>query len=258
MILHKKIIVNISFNAWTLNDVDNKRLTRDWISSRMDIFMRFTAKNLMSQTNKNFDVVIQYENESQDIIFEELNRYPKLPSNFHFVSKKEYSHEVEKLINGYTYTYITRLDSDDMFDIDFFEMLHQYVPAKNTAVLICQNGYRYNYTDGTLATFNKESPPFYTLIYKTKDYLAGKRHEFHGHRELINLPHEIIGYRCFCVTVHTQNTTTNFNLYKTDRVIDDEIVKKIVLKKFLPSKQPMLLRHITNLSRKVIKYSERV
>ncbi|MGM1021785.1 MAG: hypothetical protein ACQEXV_14800 [Bacillota bacterium] len=46
--MNRKIVIEINFNNYGMNP---NRLTREWISDRLDIFRTFTLRSLLSQTN---------------------------------------------------------------------------------------------------------------------------------------------------------------------------------------------------------------
>lgn len=233
----KKIIVTIIFNAWELRNAEQIRLTPEWIDYRIDLFMNYTAKSLLAQTNDNFEVVIAFANESEEHIYHSLSKYPTLPKRFRFVSQRNYRKTLIDLIGDHEYFYQVRIDSDDMFHKDYVQSLYDYIPSANTQALIFQNGYIYNINDNSLATFTKEAPPFYTLIYKSDEFKKGNQYKFNGHREVLSLPHEFIGFRYFCVLVHGKNTSTSFDLKRfNSTLITDQLLIEEIMHNFLPSK----------------------
>lgn len=228
----KKIIINSSFN--TLFKNNKERLTKDWIDTRISIFMKYTMRSLKSQTNQDFIAMLKYEDSTDSIIKEALNHYKKLPNNIQFVKNSEYDAKISKAIKGYEYLYLVRIDSDDMYHISYVQQLHDYRPKENTVTLINQNGYIYDITQNRIARWSRNSPPFYTLIYKVRDYLAGTRYKLiGGHPGAIKLPHEIISKSNFMVTFHGNNTSTEFKYNDKNKIITNSYEVEKILENFI-------------------------
>lgn len=236
----KKIIVSIKFNNWAYGPTSIERLSESWIKYRISIFMNYTLKSLVNQTNQDFTTVIQYDEKSEKTITEELKKYKKLPENIIFTSSKNSKALIDQLIIGFDQLYLVRLDSDDMYHKSFIDYLHNFTPKEETMVLINQHGYIYDAVQNEITTTYRKSPPFYVLIYKTKDYLEGNRYSnIGGHTAMIKLPHEIFDERNFTIVVHSKNVLTKFNTRKSENNYDgDDVIvdpKKInlILKDFM-------------------------
>lgn len=229
----KKIIIDIPFNVCTFS---NKRLTKKWINQRILIFMKFTLQSLKIQTNQDFIALIQYDDNTRELVKQALANYDTLPRNVKFVSQSEHRNQILEYIRGYEYLYLVRLDSDDMYHKSFIQQLHEYKPKENTIALINQSGYLYNSLQNRLAKIHFTSPPFYTLIYKVKDYIGGKRYKLPGgHPSAIKVPHEILEKANFVVVIHSNNDSTSFKLAKDKDIIVDEFKIKEILKEFMGS-----------------------
>lgn len=228
----KKIIISISFNTMFRNN--KARLTKDWIDDRISIFMKYTMKSLKFQTNQNFIALLKYEDSTENIIKNSLSHYNKLPNNIQFVKSSEYDDKILRTVRGYEYLYLVRIDSDDMYHISYVQQLQDYDPKESTLALINQNGYIYDITQNRIARWSRTSPPFYTLIYKVKDYLTGTRYKLiGGHPGAIKLPHEIISKLNFMVTFHGNNTSTEFKSKDKNKIITNSYEVKNVLKNFV-------------------------
>jgi hypothetical protein len=208
---NNRIIVYIPFNnlnvranlpKYILEETlpeENTHLTEEWINNRISIFMNFTLKSLLNQTNPNYLAFIVYHDSSKQYIENALQNYPPLPFNIKFVSSSEYESEVKSTLAGYNYFYELHLYSDDMYRRDYIEYLYHYKPKVETKVLICQNGYIYNSNSNQLAKYFNFSSSFNCLIYNVNDYIKGVRHNLFSPSALygiwtgaIRLPHEII------------------------------------------------------------------
>lgn len=229
----KKIIVISNFNV-KMNAYPNvKRLDMDWIFYRIDIFMRYTCKSFLNQTNQNFDYLLTYDPISYDLISKALSKYPKLPDNIRFIKNELLVSEISNLIKGYDYFYSVRIDADDMFHPTFIQQLHTYITQSSTEVLINQHGYIYDIETNQLANWFYYSPPFYTLIYKVGDYIDGKRYMLPGgHKDAFKLNYEILDRINFVVISHGKNTATKFNSVFNKGLISNTEIKNNILNEF--------------------------
>ncbi|WP_164670812.1 glycosyltransferase [Virgibacillus doumboii] len=222
-IANNRIIVYIPFNNLNVQQTlpkdadanqpeEHAHLTEEWISKRMNIFMNFTLKSLINQSNQNYLAFIVYQDSSRQFIEKELQNYPNLPFNIRFVSSSEYEEAVIKTLNGYKYFYELHLHSDDAYHKNFIEQLYHYRPSPQTKVLICQNGYIYYSITEELGEYYNFSSSFNCLIYKAADYLKGVRHNIFQPSDTgiwtgaINLPHEIISDRVYINHAHETNS----------------------------------------------------
>lgn len=232
--MKKKIIFAASFNIdphWPNNPFQEARLTREWISYRLKIFMNYTCKSLRKQTNQDFLACIAYDPVSEAIVQEELAKYEKLPSNIIFTTNLY--RNIVGAINGYDLFYYVRLDSDDMYAIDFVQQLHDWEYKEGNQILINQKGYIYEASTKRLGHFFNESPPFFTFVYKVEDYLAGKLYRLEkGHVGAIKLNHEILKEENFMVNIHEQNSGTKFDTRRFGELIINEEEKKRIFTRF--------------------------
>ncbi|MCY6370533.1 glycosyltransferase [Clostridium ganghwense] len=227
--MKKKIYISSSLNTYPWKG----RFDKEWIKYRIDIFMKYTLKSLKAQINQDFTATYMYHEKTEDIVKEYLDKYDKLPYNIRFIRKTDYKSDIEKEIQGYDYLYLARLDTDDMYHKTYTQQLHEYNPKQNTIVLVNQEGYLYDSNAERLGKYHHPSPPFFTLIYKVEDYLAGNRYKLiNGHPGAIKLPHEVIKKRNFLWHVHSKNTADALAKFKPikekDIITDSSEVKKIL------------------------------
>ncbi len=226
MLRKKKIVVNIIFN--TRINLQNSSLPR-WIKYRIDIFFKFTLNSLINQTNQDFTVYVKYMDETERIIKRLLRHRPALPGNILFVKEKEAEAHLLKNLHEYDDLYIVRIDSDDLYHKSFIQQLHDYIPNKKTNALINQKGYLYDSIHHRMASIDRPSPPFYTLVYKAKKYIRGKRHPLlAGHGDVINLRHEIIQPRNYVVVIHGKNKSSKFKCKDPSLLIDSSSIPSIL------------------------------
>ena len=229
--MKKRVIISIKFNNWDSNEIGDERLSEHWINARIGIFMKFTLQSLKKQTNQDFLTLVLYENSTENYIFNALRNHENLPNNIKFIRKTDYEKEVNQYIKGFNQLFLARIDSDDLFHITFVEQLHNYKPKPKTVALINQKGYIYDSVNHRLGTWFYFSPPFYTFIYHTNEWLGGKRYSIlGGHKSVISYPHEILKEGNFIVVVHSNNIHSKFNSPYRQKIIEekeriDEILK---------------------------------
>jgi len=204
----KKLIIGMMFNN---RNIDKNELNKDWIDYRLKIFQKYTMKSLINQTNQDFVVLMGVRKETIDYVKSKLDA----PDN---IKIRDSENTINKLIKGYEYLYILRLDSDDCFINNWIERIHNYKPKEDTEVLITQNQYDYEVATGRLASYWYKSPPSYTLIYKVEDYLKGERYYLrNGHGGAIHLKHELIDGYNMLSCLHDRNKRRIFNLDAKER-----------------------------------------
>jgi hypothetical protein len=205
--MNKKIIIQITFNVGGF--ILKNEMDEEWIKYRLKIFNDYTLKSLKAQTNQDFIVLFRCRDNTIPFIKKEIE---DIPNNVFIVGGDEYKIKINELIKNYNYLYLVRMDSDDMFEKHYIDILYNYNPNPETEVLISQYCYRYDITQKRLASYFYLSPPSYTLIYKTIEYERGKRYRFKGgHGKVILLEHEIISGINYMVTIHDKNHVSTFD-----------------------------------------------
>lgn len=229
----KKIIITSSFNLPMGAHPEVDRLSEDWIEYRINIFMNYTYKSFVNQTNQCFTYFIKYDPLSENIIKNTLSKYPQLPNNIKFISNNETYFQITKQISNYDYFYLVRIDADDMFHPTFIQQLIDYNPKDKTKVLINQDGYIYNIENHLLAAWYYFSPPFYTLIYNSEDFKNRIFYNFpEGHKDVVKLDYEVLDKKNFIVLVHGKNTETKFFSIFNKGLIEDLEFKNSILNEF--------------------------
>lgn len=241
------MIVDIPFNTDTnpfwpefddrFIDVKKQSKTKDWIDYRIDIFMKYTGKSLINQTNQDFKCVVRYAKESENLIFDALSKYPKLPENIIFTDDGD--SYIEKLIDGYKYIYHIRIDSDNMFSSDYIEELSKVKYYEELQCILSQNGYLYDSNENRLADMFHTSPSVYALVYTVDDFICGFQHRLeNSHWGAVKLVKEVIESHSYALITHKKNIDNNFDLIlqvgypliKTKEMFGEE--KETVLKEF--------------------------
>jgi len=97
-------------------------------------------------------------------------------------------------------------------------LLHNYAPKPDTEALINQNLYDYEIATGRLVSYWYQSPPAYTLVYKTEDYIKGKRYFLkNGHGGAIKLNYELLKGYNHLSCLHSRNIRRFFNLEPNEK-----------------------------------------
>ncbi|MFC0211973.1 glycosyltransferase [Paenibacillus chartarius] len=233
---NKTVIVEIEFNNRSKpNNKWKVGLTKRWIEYRMSIFMKYTLQSLKKQTNQHFTALVRYAPESEKLIRQTLKKYKPLPGNIRFVTDSRLLDVKKRLAQGSRYLYLVRLDCDDTYNKTYVQQLHDAKPKSGVYALINQKGYVHDSVHHRVAPIYLPSPPFYTWIYKTKEYIRGKRYNVRGHGQVIRHKHEIMttnGKRNYMIIVHKKNTL-NQNLLSKCKFVKNRAKVKLVLKKFI-------------------------
>ncbi|MGL6173828.1 MAG: glycosyltransferase family A protein [Cellulosilyticaceae bacterium] len=228
--MEKKIIISIHFNSLKYSD---KRLTKEWIEERLDIFWQYTLQSFKVQTNQDFEAYLHCDALAMDVVEEALSHREALPANVHFGEIRANEEAIKESIQYSDVFYWVRLDSDNLYHQDYIQKLHDFQPAEGTEALISQKGYIYGESTKRLAHFEHISPPFYTLIYRPKEYIRGKRYELpggHGSVAKVLRYEPVLGDN-FLVTVHNRNVSNGEWLINNKYLLPEQD-KETILKEF--------------------------
>ncbi|MBE6022660.1 MAG: hypothetical protein E7231_05425 [Cellulosilyticum sp.] len=208
---NRKIVFNVEFNTWKRKD---ERLTKEWITERLDIFEHYPLQCLKAQTNQDFIVYLNYDPLSEEIMQNEMAQRTYWPANIYIGTRKANKAHMKKWITDSEYLFLVRLDSDDMYEKHFVQRLHDIVLKPDTQALICRYGYYHFIPTRKVGDYQYVSPPFYALIYKVEDYLDNKIYQFKGHNDVVKvLKYECLEGRNFMFQITGQNTLMEFDRY---------------------------------------------
>lgn len=194
------IIIQTPLN--TMGFSQERENDKKWLKNRIDIMMHFTIPSLINQSDQGFLHLIKCRG-PVDYIKECADTYGELPDNIQLVTTDHY----KKILLGITDKrfYNVRLNSDDLYHRDFVKSLRECPVKENTQAVIAQNGYYYRMEEGFIEKKTFRSPPFYAIIYNTKEYKEGLRHRPKGgHCGVINLKHVLLPGRQWLYIVHPQ------------------------------------------------------
>lgn len=227
MPIKKRMVIPIHFNSLKYSD---KRLTKEWIEDRLDIFWRFTLQSLKAQTNQEFEAYLMYDILSAQVVQEALSHREPLPENIKFLDLKAAKERIEDTLEGYDQLYWIRLDSDNLYEKNFIQKLYDAQPAPETQALVCQMGYMYDEQTGNIVPYYQFSPPFYTLIYEPKHYIRGFRYETPGGHGSVGklLKCEFLQGDNFLVTIHGANVSNASFLMSNHKALPQEMYQDIL------------------------------
>lgn len=185
--------------------------TKDWIDYRVDIFMKYTAKSLINQTNQNFKCIVRHTTNTKSLILDALSKYPQLPDNILFTDDGDST--IKEIISGYKYIYHIRIDSDNMFSPDYIEKLHNIKYYNSLECILSQQGYMYHTKENILAHMHHPSPSFYALVYTVENFLLGLRYYVKDdHWGAAAYNHEIVQTPSYMIIIHELNISNNFHV----------------------------------------------
>ncbi|MGL4738049.1 MAG: glycosyltransferase [Cellulosilyticaceae bacterium] len=240
-----KVVVKIKFNVpYTQfkNPFVEERLTQQWIEQRLSVFMKYTYKSLVRQSNQQFKAFVLYDPKSEEVLKEELNKYDGLNTNIVFTH--DFEKDIEEYIGNEACFAMLYLDSDNMIHPTFVQRVYD-MPIEDTEVIISQRGYVYEEINHRVSLYYYGAPDtFYTLIYPTKQYFEGFRYNYpcnqygdviHGNY-LLKLKYRVFKERMFIVTIHGKNVSHDIERmfgYKTVQgFLEEGIEKKSVLEDY--------------------------
>lgn len=223
-----KVVITSKLNIMTGEKYEaysksaKERENKEWLEERINIFMNFTAKSLIHQTNQNFTALYAFEDSTENYIYEALDKYSKLPDNIKFVKKTEYMDMLDKITKGYEMLYLVHLDSDDLYRNDFVDRILKLEINDDTEELLCPFGYIYDSRNNRLAEYYHKQFIFYTFIYRF--YKENEKYSSlnidpwkllidFSHFKTINYKYEIVSGRNFMFNIHGNNANSFFGSY---------------------------------------------
>lgn len=255
---NKSIIVLVPLNVQNYESTENqqefyireflKHIDREgkdelWIKNRINVFMNYTYKSLINQTNQDFTACVIYNDRTEELIISELAKYGELPRNIVFIGISKVNAFIKEKIIGSEYAYFVRIDSDDMYHKSYIQKLYDYTPLPQTVALLNPWAYLYDSFNNKLFVCNAKITSCYTLICKSVDYLIGTVPTV--------ITDQLDAQMCFAWYylnkehmdginyawhVHSKNTVTSTEKYFTNQwtnylsepISDEEIIKKIM------------------------------
>lgn len=147
---------------------------------------------------------------------------------------------MQKYLGEADWVYMTRIDSDDMFDKAVVQMIQLTKPQANKA-LTCTVGFVYDTITKQLGEWKPPTnPPFHTIIFPSKTFFDAELHKayygtFNSHEDIPDVfITEHLFDHAYCVTTHSpvNHISTTFK-HPFNRVINvTEQQKKSLLARF--------------------------
>ncbi|KAA0970572.1 hypothetical protein FPY71_08720 [Aureimonas fodinaquatilis] len=200
------------------------RLSEAWISYRIRIFMNFTCKCLINQSNQDFDAFLLCDPISFDFIKTEISKYYELPENIRMIDGVDHSDFLLKSMNGFERYCHTKLDSDNLYHREYVEYLHRHDPKPETQFLAFTKGYAFDANRGKTALYRATHEYFYARVGQvktwTEDYKVLQPIGTTAEAKLI--PHELVHEPAmFLITCHDSNVSNTTSLVQPTRTIHD-------------------------------------
>lgn len=137
--------------------------------------------------------------------------------------------EVKQQIgDDYEWIYLTRIDSDDMFNVRAVELIQSQTP-ENRKALSFKDGFMYNVVTGQLGEWlPPTNPPFHTIIFPGSTFFDPQSHkeyyrDFHSHEDIPRVFNTTtLDMNQYCVTAHGKDhISTSWDVPIAKRLYQD-------------------------------------
>ena len=112
--------IKTRFNA-PFKEKDEKRLDLKWLNYRLDIFEKYCVPSVLSQTNQNFFWFVLIDEKTSESFKEKLNSIDK--RILLYSDDKQCFNMMKNLCDLNQKTFISRIDSDDVYRKDFISKI---------------------------------------------------------------------------------------------------------------------------------------
>jgi hypothetical protein len=199
--------------------LSRKRLTREWIATRLNLFFTYTVPSLRQQTNQDFTAVVLFDARSRAIIQEELRQRPPLPANILFLTQLEFFELEDNLLKDCRYYCYVFLGSDDMYHRDFMQSLHDYEPHAPWMTLVPQYGYAYISPLDRLGQLFFWLPSYGAIMMLVDEYLSQEYPPLSWMDAMIT-PHEYIWVQQPAWINHAHGLNAGLNVRSFEQWLD--------------------------------------
>lgn len=238
--MKKKILFRILLNTRfrDIKSANKKWMStsedESWLAYRVHIFMKYTAKSLIHQKNQLFTAIILYLDSTEEVVKRLLAEYEELPPNIIFLNQDKEETFMETYLKEDTdYIYEVRLDSDDCYIDTFVQTLHNVEITEETQCILSRWGYIWDHHSKRLGNVYYPSPPFYTLVYKPKEYREGVRYTLKGgHVGACRLNCILLEGEQYLFVLHESNILATFEHRMQKTEITDTKEKQAILERF--------------------------
>ena len=227
-----------------INTDFSRRLNKplEWWQHRLKIFEHYTLNSLVTQTNKNFYLVMHLRNQFPEIYKTELNSIltrSNLPYLIIYPDiKTDAQEKFDKYVPPSKYIHATRIDSDDLFHQDVVEEIQQYEFADRRA-LVFQKGYCFDAVNNRLQHYKVMSPPNSTITYPREIYYdqekLRKYLRVEGHDQVFsNMNSTMLSENKYLILIHGKNNRSVYvkDAYQLERYSIPDDQHESILKNF--------------------------
>lgn len=164
---------NIQVSNQGPETMDSPDMNLEWLTERLQLFIKYCAPSVLEQTNFNFTWIIYFHPDTPSTILKQLD----LPSaNFttEIAFTKDYSSMMEDIvakIKSATSPFVitSRLDNDDIIGRYFIRDIQNAFSPKHSTIINFTTGFEYSFLDGVLKKWNTRFNNQFTSIIEKKD-----------------------------------------------------------------------------------------
>lgn len=137
-------------------------------------------------------------------------------------------------IRDVVYVYMSRIDSDDMFDSRYIDRVHEAATTPTPTAVRCGRGYIYNSDTKEMAEWNPPTnPPFHTIIFSRDQFFDSEKHSecysgYKSHEDIERIfSHAPILLDAYCVTTHNpkNHISTIWNHPFRGKIVDRDLIR---------------------------------
>lgn len=194
---------------------------QQWLNDRYKFFAENTLRSLRAQTFQDFTVWFCCGVGMEDMVVDLINT-PNLPK---WMITFGDCYPIDRVDNS-DYTYVTRIDSDDLYSWDALQLANDCRPkemGRVEASMFCR-GYIHDIRTKRTGLFLNPSPPFHTMMIPTPQFIDSSKY-----RALDIGDHSVVRGRWntqilphfkFAVLVHDNNFLTDFNYSRDEGLVE--------------------------------------
>jgi len=188
-----------------------KVLDDEWFDQRLDLFRRYYAPTVNSQTEHRFTVLLCADPKFADRI-EAFSALLEVPTRIVWTRdswKGAVGHELKQSFSGAVIT--TGLDSDDGLAVDFVERVRSEIEPDEALNFI--DGLQHNAVNGAFVKIRKRSNPFVSVISTTGRWVF----DTSGHKKVAGrVPTvDVYGEPMWLQVIHGENVANEFDGHRT-------------------------------------------
>ena len=238
---------NLKAKEWTVTKNQTKVLDDNWLKNRFELFEMYCLPSIISQTNKNFELVIFFDTDTPQFFKDKIEGYKNQISNLVpiYVENMElFLPSIQQYIkdNNEQYVITTRLDNDDCVSKFFVQEIQNNFNKQDYETLDFIDGYSLQISpEYKLGNKKHLYNPFISLIEKNENPTSvwSRSHTSWKKEKRIK---RITNNKIWLVIIHSENKVNEFDGYgKVDMeaVLNDFIMNDHIKNEVLAKNIPM-------------------